>query len=98
MARVLLATFGSLGDLHPYIAIGRALQERGVTARLATCSDYQPQVAAAGLEFAPVAPRLAELGTPQELARRVADPLRGSQTLIRDLLMPHLRESHLQLR
>jgi rhamnosyltransferase subunit B len=98
MARVLLATFGSLGDLHPYIAIGRALQARGVTARLATSRDYQPHIESAGLEFAPVAPSLAELGTPQELARRVADPLRGSRTLIRDLLMPHLRESHLQLR
>ena len=39
-----------------------------------------------------------ELGTPQELARRVADPLLGTQTLVRDLIMPHLRESHQQLR
>ncbi|HTC54592.1 MAG TPA: glycosyltransferase [Steroidobacteraceae bacterium] len=98
MARVLLATFGSLGDLHPYIAVGRALKARGINARLATCSDYQAQVQAAGLEFAPVAPSLAELGTPQELARRVAHPLRGSKALIRGLIMPHLRESHRQLR
>jgi len=98
MARVLLATFGSLGDLHPYIAVGRALRARGVEARIATCSDYRSQVQAAGLEFAPVAPSLAELGTPQELARRVADPIRGSQALVRGLIMPHLRESHQQLR
>jgi UDP:flavonoid glycosyltransferase YjiC (YdhE family) len=98
MARVLLATFGSLGDLHPYIAVGRALRARGHQARIATSSDYQSNVAAAGLEFAPVAPSLVELGTPQELARRVADPMRGTQTLVRDLLMPHLRESHQQLR
>ncbi len=74
MARVLLATFGSLGDLHPYIAVGRALRARGHRARIATSSDYRPNVEAAGLEFAAVAPSLAELGTPQELARRVADP------------------------
>jgi rhamnosyltransferase subunit B len=98
MARVLLATFGSLGDLHPYIAVGRALKARGVTARIATCSDYQLQVESAGLEFAPVAPSLAELGTPEELARRVADPMRGQQILVQELLMPHLRESHQQLR
>jgi rhamnosyltransferase subunit B len=98
MARVLLATFGSLGDLHPYIAVGRALKARGVNARIATCSDYQSQVQSAGLEFAPVAPSLAELGTPQELARRVADPIRGSQALLKGLIMPHLRESHQQLR
>jgi rhamnosyltransferase subunit B len=98
MARVLLATFGSLGDLHPYIAVGQALRARGHQARIATSSDYQPNVAAAGLEFAPVAPSLAELGTPRELARRVADPMLGTQTLVRDLIMPHLRESHQQLR
>ena len=98
MARVLLATFGSLGDLHPYIAVGQALQARGITARIATCTDYQAQVQSAGLEFAPVAPSLAELGTPQELARRVADPIRGSRALLRGLIMPHLRESHQQLR
>ena len=77
MARVLLATFGSLGDLHPYIAVGRALQARGLIARIATCSDYRSQVESEGLEFAPVAPSLAELGAPEALARRVSDPLRA---------------------
>jgi rhamnosyltransferase subunit B len=98
MARVLLATFGSLGDLHPYIAVGRAQAARGLLARIATCSDYRSQVESAGLEFAAVAPSLAELGTPQELANRVSDPMFGTQVLVRDLLMPHLRESHQQLR
>ena len=98
MARVLLATFGSLGDLFPYIAVGRALTARGVSARIATSSDYRAYVEGAGLEFAPVAPSLAELGTPRELARKVADPLRGSAVLIKGLIMPHLRESHQQLR
>ena len=98
MARILLATFGSLGDLHPYIAVGRALAARGLAARIATCSDYRSQVQSAGLEFAAVAPSLAEFGTPQELANRVSDPMFGTQVLVRDLLMPHLRESHQQLR
>lgn len=98
MARVLLATFGSLGDLHPYIAVGRALQARGLTARIATCTDYRSQVESEGLEFSPLAPSLAELGAPEELARRVSDPLRGTRVLVQDLLMPHLRESHRQLR
>ncbi len=98
MARIVLATFGSLGDLHPYIAVGRALKARGHIARIATCSDYRAQVESEGLEFAPVAPSLAELGSPQELAQRVSHPLRGTQVLVQELLMPHLRESHRQLR
>jgi rhamnosyltransferase subunit B len=98
MARILLATFGSLGDLHPYIALGVALQARGHVARVATCSDYRAAVTAAGLEFAPVAPTLADLGTPQQLARRLADPLRATRIMVEELLMPHLREAHQQLR
>jgi len=98
MARILLATFGSLGDLHPYIAMGVALQARGHVARVATCSDYRAAVTAAGLEFAPVAPTLADLGTPQQLARRLADPLRATRIMVEELLMPHLREGHQQLR
>jgi UDP:flavonoid glycosyltransferase YjiC (YdhE family) len=97
MARILLATFGSLGDLHPYIAVGRALKARGHIARIATSSDYRAAVEAEGLEFAPVAPSLAGLGTPQELAQRVSDPLLGTRVLVQELLMPHLRESHRQL-
>ena len=29
MSRILLATFGSLGDLHPTLAVGRAIVARG---------------------------------------------------------------------
>jgi UDP:flavonoid glycosyltransferase YjiC (YdhE family) len=98
MARILLATFGSLGDLHPYIALGVALQARGHVARIATSSDYRAAVLAAGLQFAPVAPTLADLGTPEQLARRLADPLRATGIMVQDLLMPHLRAAHQQLR
>ena len=98
MARILLATFGSLGDLHPYIALGRALQARGHVARIATSSDYRAAVTAAGLQFAPVAPSLSDLGAPEQLARRLADPLRATGIMVRELLMPHLREAHQQLR
>ncbi len=96
--RVLIATFGSLGDLHPYIGVGRALMARGHSARIAATQEYRAAVQSAGLEFTPLAPDLAELGSPEELARRLFDPLRGTGYLVRDMLMPHLRESHQQLR
>jgi rhamnosyltransferase subunit B len=98
MARILLATFGSLGDLHPFIALGVALQARGHVACVATSSDYRAAVTAAGLQFAPVAPSLADLGTPEQLARRLAQPLRATGIMVQELLMPHLREAHQQLR
>ncbi len=96
--RVLLATFGSLGDLHPYIALGRALTARGHIARIAASTEYGAPVQSAGLEFAPLAPDIADFGSTEELVRRLFDPWRGTGHLVRDLLMPHLRESHQQLR
>jgi rhamnosyltransferase subunit B len=70
MSRILLATQGSLGDLHPYIAVGKALLARGQHVRLATSIDYRARVEAAGLEFAPLAPSIAELGDAEQIARR----------------------------
>ena len=34
--RIVLTTFGSLGDLHPYIAVALGLQERGHEAIIAS--------------------------------------------------------------
>ena len=56
--RIVLATFGSLGDLHPVIALGRALQARGHHAAILTSEYHRNRVAAAGLEFHPAAPDL----------------------------------------
>ena len=51
MSRILLATLGSLGDLHPYIAVGTALRARGQHVRLATSIDYRSRVEAAGQDL-----------------------------------------------
>ena len=81
MSRILLATLGSLGDLHPYIAVGKALVARGQQVRLATSIDYRARVEAAGLECAALPPSLAELGEPQQVAPFFFDPWRGPQRL-----------------
>ncbi|HEY6517075.1 MAG TPA: nucleotide disphospho-sugar-binding domain-containing protein [Steroidobacteraceae bacterium] len=96
--RVLLATLGSLGDLHPYIAVGRALAARGQQVRLATSIDYRARVEAAGLEFAPLAPSIAELGDPEELARRLFDPWRGPRRLFEVMVTGPLRRAYADLR
>ena len=93
MSRILLATFGSLGDLHPYIAIGRALQERGHAAVIATSPDYAPLVAAAGLDFAPVRPRIESFGDRRRVTQRLLHPLRGTERLLRDIVMPYLPQA-----
>ena len=97
MSRVLLATFGSLGDLYPYIAVGQALRERGVEVRVAAPADYQGLVEAEGLEFVALPPSIAELGDPEEMAKRLFRPLRGTEAMFREVVFPRIRESHAAL-
>ncbi len=54
--RIVLTATGSLGDLHPYIAIALGLKARGHEAILATSACYQKKVEALGLGFRPVRP------------------------------------------
>lgn len=56
MLHVLLATLGSAGDLHPYVALGRALARRGHRVTLVTHGYYEPLVRRAGLGYAELAP------------------------------------------
>lgn len=98
MPRILLATLGSLGDLHPYIAVGKALLARGQHVRLATSIDYRTRVEAAGLEYAPLAPSLAELGDRERIAQRFFDPLRGPRRLIDEMVMAPLRRAYGDMR
>jgi UDP:flavonoid glycosyltransferase YjiC (YdhE family) len=46
MARIVLTTLGSLGDVHPYTAIALGLKERGHEAVLATAEYYRKKVEA----------------------------------------------------
>jgi len=98
MRCILLATIGSLGDLHPYLAVGKALVARGQPVRVATSIDYRARVEAAGLEFAPLAPSIAELGDREQIARRFFDPLRGPRRLIDAMVMAPLRRAYADLR
>jgi rhamnosyltransferase subunit B len=98
MSRVLLATLGSLGDLHPYIAVGTALLARGQQVRLATSIDYRARVEAAGLEFAPLAPSLAELGDPEQVARRFFAAWKGPELLINAMVIAPVRRAYGDLR
>lgn len=98
MSRVLLATLGSLGDLNPYIAVGRALVERGHPVRLATSVDYRARIEAAGLEFASLSPSIAELGDPERVAEAFFDRWRGPRRLYEAMVTVPLRRACADLR
>jgi rhamnosyltransferase subunit B len=91
--RIVLATFGSPGDLHPFLAIGAELRARGHQPIVATSALYRDQVAAASLGFAPVRPdRSASQQDPDFLDRVVRDRLTPA-AVFRAMFLPSLRES-----
>ncbi len=94
MARIVLSTFGSLGDLNPYLAIAIALNERGHKAIIATSEVYREKVRAEGVEFAPVRPDVGELLHRPEVVAKLWHPTRGSEFLIREYILPQLNQSY----
>ena len=90
--RIVLATLGSLGDLHPMIALGLGLQARGHEVTIATTGDYRSRIEQAGLACHALRPAGSLDDAP--VLRRVMDPIRGPEYLIRTLLMPHLRDTY----
>src|SRR6516162_5176684 len=92
--RIVLTTFGSLGDLHPYIAVALGLQARGHEAVIATSGYYRQKIEALGLGFRAVRPDHPDPEADPELMRRIMDRRTGSAFVIRDLMMSVLWESY----
>ena len=78
--RILLATFGSLGDIHPVIALGLALQARGHRAAIVTSEYHRARVLATGLCFHPAAPDLRP--DDASLIRATMDERRGPEAVV----------------
>jgi UDP:flavonoid glycosyltransferase YjiC (YdhE family) len=57
--KIVLSNVGTLGDLHPFIAIALQLRERGYDAVIATSPDFRDNVVSEGIAFPA---RIARLG------------------------------------
>jgi rhamnosyltransferase subunit B len=90
--RIVFCTFGSLGDLHPFIALARELKRRGHSPVVATTASYRARVEAAGIEFHPVRPHLDV--SDQAILRRAMDRWDGARYIACELIFPYLRESY----
>ena len=93
-ARIVLTTFGSLGDLHPYLAIALGLRARGHEAVVATSGQYRDKIEPLGLGFQAVRPDMPDVAADPGLMRRIMDLRRGPETVIREFVMPALRQSY----
>lgn len=89
MSRILIVAYGSLGDLHPAIALAHGLKARGHHAAIATSEPYRAKVTALGIPFHAVRPDLSL--SDETLVRRVMDGTRGSKFLMQELVYPSVR-------
>ncbi|MBB4197147.1 hypothetical protein CCR94_14015 [Rhodoblastus sphagnicola] len=78
-AKIVLATFGSHGDIHPFIALGKVLQARGFHVTVASSGQYRPLFEREGLAFAAIGP------DEEEMARRLgASPREFVKAMLSD--------------
>ncbi|HSQ23175.1 MAG TPA: nucleotide disphospho-sugar-binding domain-containing protein, partial [Pyrinomonadaceae bacterium] len=99
MARIVISTFGSFGDIHPYVAIALELKTRGHTPIIATSEVYREKMEALSIEFHPVRPPMPSFDEPEELGKiveGVMDPRDGGEKVMQ-LLLPHLHDIYADL-
>jgi UDP:flavonoid glycosyltransferase YjiC (YdhE family) len=89
----LLTTLGSLGDLHPYVAVGIGLRSRGHAVTIATSEVYRAKVEGEGLRFAPLRPDVSNIIDNPEFMRQLMHPRRGTEFVIRKLFLPALEQT-----
>jgi rhamnosyltransferase subunit B len=95
MARIVITSWGSYGDVYPYLALALELRRRGHRPVLAMPPMYRSFAEHEGLEFSAVRPDLSV--DDRTLAARVMDPVRGPEFLFRDILVPQLAVAHADL-
>lgn len=93
--KLVLATVGSLGDLHPLLSIGQALLVRGARPVLAVPLDHVSKCREAGLEAEAILPSFEELGrnTGLDDDTIVKKILADTNFLVSEILLPPLGNS-----
>lgn len=94
--RIVLTTFGSFGDLHPYLALAFELQARGHHPVIATSDIYRTRVESLGIEFHSTRPQLPTIDDPRMrvVLDNVMDTKRGPEYMLREVLLPHVRGAY----
>jgi rhamnosyltransferase subunit B len=95
MPKIVLSTFGSFGDVHPYVAVALELKARGHHPVIATSEIYREKMDAVGLELHPVRPSMPSYAEPDEASRlleKLLDAFKGLDEVLNTLIIPHLRD------
>jgi rhamnosyltransferase subunit B len=94
--RIVVACWGSHGDLNPYIGLAIALKARGHRPVVATMPMYRDNVEREGLEFAAVGPQVN--ADDRALMARLMHPRRGTEHIVRELVLAALPQTYEEMR
>lgn len=92
MARIILHSWGSLGDVYPYAGIALALKAAGHTPVLAVPAFYRDFVTGLSLEHHAVGPEVDP--NDRALIGRVMDARSGSEVVVREIVAPAVRQDY----
>lgn len=94
MAKILITSIGTLGDINPAIALGKRLRVLGHKVDFASCSFYLDAVEAAGLTFHRVRPDYNPKD--EELCKAIMHPVKTLLNIHKMILTPAQLEASFQ--
>ena len=94
--RIVITSWGSYGDVYPYVGLAKALNARGHRALIAAPAYYRQTVEQEAIDFAPVGPNVDPAD--RDMIARVMHASKGPEAVIRDLVIPALPQTYEELR
>ena len=94
--RVVLATFGTAGDLNPFLAVALELKRRGVEPIVAAAEGYRAKVEGEGVRFQRMRPDIETLGEHLGMSERAIARAAAKRPdfIVREIVLPHLRDAY----
>ncbi len=92
--RIVFASLGSLGDLHPILAMAEASRERGHTPVVAASETYRDYIGSLGFIFCVIRP---DFEPDPVVLERLFDPRKGPERMLREEIFPRVRETYQDL-
>ncbi|MFA5963699.1 MAG: nucleotide disphospho-sugar-binding domain-containing protein [Sphingomonas sp.] len=98
LSSVVLAITGTLGDLHPFLALALRLRADGLSPIVAAMEDYRAVVEAEGIAFHAVRPGAREMAATGLDEAAVARAVTGDLRAGFDIMLPHIAQTVEDLR
>ena len=93
--RIVLSNIGTLGDIHPLIAVALELKRRGHVPVMAVPAVYESKIRPRGREFHAIRPDIDPTNT--AMVEMIYDVNKGTERGLRDFLFPSLRDTYADL-